>query len=125
MKGWERIVEAAGTAAMETINTKMPRFPRVSEWVGGLAAFALTASSWVGLWIGIMKFPLLALYARSCRVRFGRLPLKKRVMIGVGTGLVAGFFELLEVAGAFDLKTGEIGEELSVGSIKEAEEKEL
>lgn len=90
------MVQAGGTAMFDIINTKMPRFPRASTWLGNVAEFVMWAASWIGIPLGPLRLVPMFLYMRKVRVDYASMSLRDRVYIGAGAGLLQGMLEALK-----------------------------
>lgn len=72
------------------LKPECPRFPDASLRVGKMAGWFYNFTAWLGLRLGLLGRPFLALSSRARSVEWARTPLHQRMMVGVGVGIVGG-----------------------------------
>jgi hypothetical protein len=68
----------------------MPKFPRMTRWVGELSFVTWRCSVWLALPLGPLKVVLAWLMTRKTRLDFACMPFPERAIIGMaGAGIPA------------------------------------
>ena len=96
---FSKMFQAGGTAMLDIVNVEAPRFPVASIWIGNLAEWASGAARWLALPLGPLRLLTVAIYLRAHRARLSMMPLKQRLYIGAGVGLLTGLIEAFQQLG--------------------------
>lgn len=129
---WAGAIQAGTNAFFGVVNTKLPRFPRASEWLGGVSEVCYYGSSWMGIPIGPLRLLLVYCYFRRTRVMMARMSLSRKLVIGattaVLTGLVSAFGNILtkvnDDEGGDERSSEELKEEISKALNEDLAQKE-